>query len=123
TRLSIDQQALDIGDIAVLSASGIFPDGLLFDIPESDSQPEPRPIGSYFEPKQEFLDVYLSIPHYSEKGLNIAPSNHSAATRYVSDVAMFKDENTGDGEKPIQVARKRFRLIVEGEDRDENAEM
>src|SRR6476660_6220138 len=63
TRLSIDQQALDIGDIAVLSASGIFPDGLLFDIPESDSQPEPRPIGSYFEPKQEFLDVYLSIPH------------------------------------------------------------
>ena len=123
TRLSIDQHALATGDIALVSAAGIFPDGLLFDIPDSDPPPEPRPISSYFEARQENMDVYLSIPHYLEKGLNVSAPNHATATRYVVDVAMLRDENTGATEKPIQVARKKFRLTVEGESHEGSVAM
>src|SRR5262245_33313086 len=61
TRVIINQEALASGDLALVSASGIFPDGLLFDIPDSDAAPEPRHIASHFEPGQDSLHVYLSI--------------------------------------------------------------
>jgi type VI secretion system protein ImpJ len=123
SRLAIDQEALATGDIALTSAAGIFPDGLLFDIPDSDPAPEPRPIASYIEPRQDSIDIYLSIPHYVERGLNVSTANQITATRYVAGVAMFRDENTGAAEKPVQVARKRFRIIVEGENREGSAAM
>jgi type VI secretion system protein ImpJ len=41
-----------------------------------------------------------------------------ADTRYRAEVETFKDENTGQSERPVQVARKNFRLLVEGESRE-----
>ena len=38
----LDQELLADGHLAVSRASGIFPDGLLFDIPGSDQPPPPR---------------------------------------------------------------------------------
>jgi type VI secretion system protein ImpJ len=38
-------------------------------------------------------------------------------TRYLAEVASFRDENTGASEKPVQLARKNFRLLAEGEPR------
>ena len=118
SRLSIDQQALATGDFGLVSASGIFPDGLLFDIPDSDSSPEAKPIVSYFDNNESSRDVYLAIPKYVEHGLNVAPPNHTTATRYVTGVAILSDENNGVTEKPVQVARKKFRLLVEGDSRE-----
>jgi type VI secretion system protein ImpJ len=45
----------------------------------------------------------------------VSGSSRDRNTRYVSEVLMRRDENTGLAEKPIQVARKSFRLLVEGE--------
>ena len=39
-------------------------------------------------------------------------------TRYLAEVAAFRDENTGVSEKPVQVARKNLRLLVEEENRE-----
>ena len=36
-----------------------------------------------------------------------------ADTRFRAEVETFKDENTGASERPVQVARKNFRLLVE----------
>jgi len=116
--LSIDQKALSNGDFSLLTATGVFPDGLPFDIPDADSAPEPRSIQPYFENNVDSLDVFLGIPHYVERGLNVSTASQNTATRYVSDVAMFRDENTGVAEKPIQVARKRFKLLLETENRE-----
>ena len=40
--LQIGREALTAGSLAISTASGIFPDGLLFDIPGSDSAPPPK---------------------------------------------------------------------------------
>jgi type VI secretion system protein ImpJ len=64
------------------------------------------------------VDVYLAIPHYRERGLNVSVERSNADTRYMADVVMIRDENTGTAEKPIQIAKKNFRLLAEGESRE-----
>jgi type VI secretion system protein ImpJ len=113
--LRMDQEALAGGNVAISRATGIFPDGLLFDIPDADPAPPMRPIADYFEQDQTTCDVFLSIPAYKEKGLNVAMANRNADSRYLADVIMLRDENTGLSEKPVQVARKNFRFLLEGE--------
>ena len=113
--LRMDQEALAGGNVAISRATGIFPDGLLFDIPDADPAPSMRPIADYFEQDQTTCDVFLSIPAYKEKGLNVAMANRNADSRYLADVIMLRDENTGMSEKPVQVARKNFRFLLEGE--------
>ena len=44
--LQINQEALSAGYVAITEASGMFPDGLLFDIPDADQSPSPRPLSS-----------------------------------------------------------------------------
>lgn len=113
--LRIDQEALAGGAFAIAAASGIFPDGLLFDIPNADPGPPPKPISDSFEPDQDLLDVFLAIPHHKPKGLNVAGLGRDADARYRSEFQLFRDENSGLAEKPVQVARKNFRLLAEGE--------
>jgi len=117
-QLQVNQELLPAGTFAISGASGILPDGLLFDIPNSDPAPAPKPVADLFGPDQEEMAVYLAIPQYRERGLNIAPPMRDADTRYRAEVETFKDENTGMSERPVQVARKNFRLLVEGESRE-----
>lgn len=119
--LRIDQEALASGLFAISQASGILPDGLLFDIPASDQAPPPRPLADQFGQDQNSLDVYLTVPHYREGGVNVASGGREFQSRYQAEVQMLRDENTGQSEKPILVARKNFRLLVEGENREGSA--
>ncbi len=116
-RLSVNQEALAGGVLSINAATGLFPEGLPFDMPDADPAPPPKPLDQHFEPNQNSLDVYLSIPHYRERGLNVSVSRQGADTRFLAEVAVVRDENTGVSEKPIQIARKNFRLLVEGESR------
>src|SRR5436190_4073651 len=93
--LQIDHGALSKGVFSVLSASGIFPDGLLFDIPDSDSGPPPKPLADCFQVGQDSIDVFLVIPHYRERGLNVSAPTSGADTRFESAAVFPRDENTG----------------------------
>ena len=116
--LQVSQEALAAGSFGISSASGILPDGLLFDIPGSDAAPPLRPLVECFEPDQATLEVYLAVPQYRERGLNVASSAREGGARYRAEIELFRDENTGLSEKPVQVARKNLRLVAEGEARD-----
>src|SRR5271154_7218200 len=50
--LQIGQEALAAGSFGIAAASGILPDGLLFDIPGSDSAPAPKQLAECFEQDQ-----------------------------------------------------------------------
>src|SRR6266700_1980796 len=114
-RLQLNQDALASGYVAIADAAGIFPDGLLFDIPDADAAPSPKPLADCFEADQKTLDVFLAIPHFRDRGLNVSMPQTKADTRYLSEIAMLRDENSGLAERPVQVARKNFRILVEGE--------
>jgi type VI secretion system protein ImpJ len=67
------------------------------------------------------LDIYLSIPEYRPGGYNVSATAVDRNTRYAAEVLMRRDENTGLAEKPIQVARKNFRFLAQGESLDGSA--
>ena len=114
-RLRLDQEALAAGLMVVSEASGCFPDGLLFYIPGSDAAPDSCPLAEVFDQDRDSLEVFLAVPHYKSMGVNVAVSPRHEGARYRAEVTMLRDENTGASEKPVQVARKNLRLMVEGE--------
>ena len=121
TRLRIDQEALAGGTVAIREAAGIFPDGLLFDVPASDPGPASRALADAFDPDQESIDVFLAVPGYRELGINVSTSTRDADARFGAEFTMFRDENTGLSEKPVPVARKNLRLLFGGESQEGNS--
>src|SRR6476659_4175099 len=123
TELEIDAQAVQNGVIRINRCSGIMPDGEPFEIPDTDAMPDSRALAEYFPPSRDSLDVYLAIPENRQRARNVTvaeagdPSQDAAppATRYLAETVMFTDENLGDEEKPIQVARRAFRILFDGE--------
>ena len=80
--LEIDREALAGGAFAVTAASGIMPDGLLFDAPLADAVPPPKPLDEAWDPDRPTLDVYLTIPEYRPDGFNVASAQRDQSTRY-----------------------------------------
>jgi len=115
SHLCINQEALAAGTFAIHEAAGLFPDGLPFEIPSSDPAPPVKPLAGYFDKDQETLDLFLAIPNYRISGTNLSMRERGMDTRYVAELTSFRDENSGASEKPVQLARKNFRLLVEGE--------
>ncbi len=116
-RLAVDREALANGMTAITAATGIFPDGLLFDIPDADPAPPPKSFDGRWQPDQDWLTVYLAVPEYRPGGLNVgtSPGGGGRSTRFVAEMLVRRDENTGLAEKPILVARRNLQLLIEGE--------
>jgi type VI secretion system protein ImpJ len=114
----LDQELLADGQLAISRASGIFPDGLLFDIPGSDQPPPSKALAEFFDPGVRDLDIYLTVPDYRDKGLNVTAVGRNGGSRYLAEITTVRDENTGTGEKPVQVARKNLRLLAANETRE-----
>lgn len=117
----LDQGLLADGQLAVSRASGIFPDGLPFDIPGPDQPPPSKSLAEFFDPDVRDLDIYLAVPDYKDKGLNVASLGRVAGSRYLAEITTVRDDNTGAGEKPIQIARKNLRLLAANEAREGNS--
>ena len=115
--LRIDHEALAAGVLTVSKASGIFRDGLLFEIPDADPAPPAKQLGEHFGPNDSSVDVYLAVPQYRERGLNVSIPGAASDTRYLASAVFVPDEGSAGVEKPIQVARKGFRVLVESESR------
>ena len=112
--MNIEKEALPNGQFKVTKLSGIMPDGLIFNMPESNSLPEPRNFSDSFPATQEVLAVYLSIPHEKSGGKNclIDHDSDEKDTRYSIENITVNDDNTGADSRQIGVARANFRFIL-----------
>ncbi|MGD0733519.1 MAG: type VI secretion system baseplate subunit TssK [Terracidiphilus sp.] len=107
---SIDSEALRNG-LAVLSfASGILPDGLIFDIPDCDSAPEPANLNNLFSSTESEITLHLAIPPRLDQGLDCDLTGASGA-RYGAVQRTLRDESVGQGENSVSFARKNFALL------------
>jgi type VI secretion system protein ImpJ len=116
--LQIDTKALSEGRLAILSASGLFPDALPIDIPLSEYPPPARVLNECFREGMSSCTFYLAIPEYLHGGMNVSVDRSSVSTRFQAQVLMVRDENSGASEKPIQVARKNLQILAENESRE-----
>lgn len=115
SRLELDREALAGGAVAVSRASGIFPDGLLFDVPDADTAPAPRPLDDLGE--GDGLIVHLAVPERRTGSANVS-MDASGKARFTAEVVLARDETTGGAEKPIKVARKNLRIAPASENLD-----
>jgi type VI secretion system protein ImpJ len=115
--LELDADALHNGTVSLLHARGLYPDSLIFNMPESDALPPPRAIADLFPPTRDSITILLAIPPRKPNGFNCAlPGNSPAAdSRFVAESRVLHDENTGIDERPVNLGRKNFRLLVDTE--------
>ncbi len=129
TELDIDGEALANGILRLNTCRGVMPDGEPVNIPDIDEMPPSRAIADHFTPNLDALDVFVSLPENRPRARNVTiPAQPNAAagtspagppaTRYLAETLMITDENLGDEEKPVQVARRTFRLLFGSEYRD-----
>jgi type VI secretion system protein ImpJ len=113
----LDAEALLNGTVSVLHARGIFPDGLVFDMPDSDPLPPARNIADLFPPTRERLTVMLAVPPRRPDRLNCLPveQQNGEPVRYLAEPRLLADENTGRDEKTVRLGRKNIRIMAETE--------
>lgn len=120
--IGVDEASLVNGLFTLRHCEGVLPDGLTFEMPMADELPPGRPVEEMFPPTQTALDVYLAIPQVRPSARNFAivakaqeAVNGQMSTRYVAETRSVIDATVGMDEKPIQVGKKSFRLLFQGE--------
>lgn len=111
----LDREALLNGTVSLVAARGIMPDGLVFSFPE---EPPPPPLGirDLFSPTMPSHEVLLAVPPEVAGGANCSMGAAGAtSTRYSVAERSLADEVAGGGERPVQLARKNFRLLLDTE--------
>ena len=81
--LGIDREALAQGAFAISSAEGVFPDGLLFSIPDSDPPPAPKPLDDYWGEDRESMQLRLALPERRLGGFNVSIDTENGSTQFV----------------------------------------
>jgi type VI secretion system protein ImpJ len=114
---SLDSDALNTGFVSVRHASGIMPDGLAFQIPESDAPPKRLVIADRFPSSVQYVDVYLAIPPYRENERNVEEREPVSGTRarFVKRDVEVADQVTGQDVRSIGVLAKNLSLAVKQE--------
>jgi len=111
---TLDGDALRNGTVNLVHASGIFPDGTPFLIPQSDGAPAARPIAELFPPTRDRLTVYLGITGRRSGGRNCTAGD-PGDFRYFAEMRSFNDETNGVDSRPVPIRRKNIRLMLEPE--------
>jgi len=113
----LSAEALENGQALLVHARGVMPDGLAFEMPESDPAPAARDLAEIFPPTQNKATVFLAIPperidqcNYALEGAAVNP------TRFIAEARSMCDETTGRDERAIRVGRKNIHLLLETED-------
>jgi type VI secretion system protein ImpJ len=113
--LQIDSANISEGLLQIANGSGLFPDGLPFDLSDADDPPRSRVLDECFDDGRSSCVFYLAVPQSRQGGINIGPRRTGLSTRFYSELQMLRDENSTGTEKPVSLARKNLQIIADGE--------
>jgi type VI secretion system protein ImpJ len=111
--LGINREAVANGDFALTDCRIVLPDGLLVDVPQTDTPPPARRIGPHFGPYADRLDVYLAVPAHRPNAANVERNGAEPGPvlRYSQEVGNVFDETAGGNERPVMLARGNVRIL------------
>jgi type VI secretion system protein ImpJ len=112
--LSLDQEALPNGRAVLKAGSGIMPDGLIFDLLDSDPLPPPLELNSVFAIEDSGVILHLAIPARRENGLDCDLADGSG-TRYGAVERTVGDDAYGQDTNSVCFARKNLFLVSQTE--------
>ncbi|MGB3545233.1 type VI secretion system baseplate subunit TssK, partial [Rubrivirga sp.] len=119
--LEIDADRLANGEVAVLGAQGVMPDGLPFRFPQDAPLPATRDVRDGLGPTAESVTVYLGVPSFRAGGANVLLEGAAARreTRFIAEAISVVDDTTGADDRDVQVGRLNARVLFEGEPRED----
>jgi type VI secretion system protein ImpJ len=112
--LALDGDAIRNGLAVLRYASGIFPDGLVFEVPDSDPAPAPLSLKDLFSATDSEIMLHLAVPARRGQGLDSDLAN-GADARYGSFERMLRDETISEDEHPVSLGRKNLLLCSAAE--------
>ncbi|MBT9330195.1 type VI secretion system baseplate subunit TssK [Paracidobacterium acidisoli] len=113
--LELDQKAIRNGNAVLLQASGIFPDGLPFELPGSDPSPAARNLTDVFPSTDASLLLYLTVPARRDNGFDCSLNGAGAGTRFSRMQRQLRDETNGMDEREVDLGQKNIQLRTEAE--------
>ena len=119
--LTIDEDLLALGKVAIASARGVLPDGTPFNIPADDGAPTPLELDEEVHAQTLFLALPLRRPGSVEAG----PEEGSGGmNRYHVGEEEVRDNNVGEQSMAtVQVGELKLRLMLEDQSREGYAHM
>ena len=111
----LDEKAIRNGSAVLLHASGIFPDGLTFELPNSDPPPAARNLLELFPATDAALPLYLTVPARRDNGFDLDPAAAPNGSRFSIMQRTLRDETNGVDEREVELGQKNIRLSTEAE--------
>jgi type VI secretion system protein ImpJ len=113
--VELDQKAIRNGSAVLLHASGIFPDGLPFELPNSDPPPPARNLLEVFPSTDASLPLYLAVPARRDNGFDTSLNGAGDSTRFSRMQRILRDETNGIDERDVDLGQKNIRIVTEAE--------
>ncbi|KMM87601.1 type VI secretion system baseplate subunit TssK [Pseudomonas lundensis] len=115
-RLEIDVQFLNMSKLVISHASGVLPDGSLFEL-GGDNQP----LALDIPPNTGQTPVYLALPLVTGNHIEARRTDHAdVLSRYTRYEAQVADSNAGENAiSPISCGRPDFRLLLGAQQSDQ----
>lgn len=115
--LSLNEELLTLGKIGLVQATGIMPDGTVFDIPSEDVQPDILDVSEGFTANET---IYLCMPLAIEGGVEVqaeASASSSVGARFVASDMSVRDNTEQAGElASVKVAQAAPVLMLGNKD-------
>jgi type VI secretion system protein ImpJ len=111
---SIDTEALSNGLAILTFASGILPDGLIFDLPDCDTVPAAAQLSDLFASTDSEIILHLAIPPRQDQGLD-CDLGGGGSVRYGAVQRTLRDDAIGQGENNVSFARKNLALLSQAQ--------
>jgi type VI secretion system protein ImpJ len=109
--LELDAGALARGEIQIAQASGVWPDGTTFNIPDHVAPPPPLVIGP--QVKDRMVALAIPVVRQGVPSTSFGAEQSRALPRFEPAEYDSSDSNEGfDETAPLQVARLRCQLVV-----------
>jgi type VI secretion system protein ImpJ len=111
--LDLDPLAIRNGRLELRAATGVFPDGTPFSMPDDDALPAARAIEGHLDSRQEALVAYLGIPSArpGRPEVGAAGPAGSAIPRFSPTDEPIPDSTNGLEERVITTARRNLAFV------------
>ena len=109
--LALDTAALALGKIALSSAQGVLPDGLVFDLPGLDAAPAAFDVPADVRDEMVVLAAVLQRPGVAETDAESDSSSMPPRFR-AAEVDVGDTNVTGERSAPLQIGRLNLRVMM-----------
>jgi len=108
----IDEDRLANGEAALTACTAVLPDGHVVDVPGTSPVPAVRDVHTHLPSTEETARLVLAVPARRPDGRNVQRGDDppDRTPRFVAERARRTDENTGDNERPLELAHSHVQL-------------